>query len=301
MDISKVIIESLVQDILVNIFPKTKPVFVGSKRCTTLNLDSDLPREKHRKTWREQGADNKKTESLESEVKLLTENLKYVSKERDHQRLGLDNARMEAEKLAEENYELSEANLYLKSLAEDQSRGCVEMMTSLLEVVWAVTGHTGSGGPWQGVSERQRTQFVKLCSDLILQLTADDMNNSRKKSCEDLMLRSVLGCLVNISTSKDIVSTIRGACPALISQVVSLMCEASDVKLVRLCMMLLCNFLGRENLYTNNDPGVSDVDSERLKKLIVRLKCGDKVRIGLKDVVEKLEKCLFGNLSEAEQ
>ena len=94
------------------------------------------------------------------------------------------------------------------------------------------------------------------------------------------------------------------------------MCEASDVKLVRLCMMLLCNFLGRENLYTNNvsllfynqiinghikDPGVSDVDSERLKKLIVRLKCGDKVRIGLKDVVEKLEKCLFGNLSEAEQ
>ena len=30
---------------------------------------------------------------LESEVKLLTENLKYVSKERDHQRLGLDNAR----------------------------------------------------------------------------------------------------------------------------------------------------------------------------------------------------------------
>ena len=94
------------------------------------------------------------------------------------------------------------------------------------------------------------------------------------------------------------------------------MSEAGDVKLVRLCMMLLCNLLGRENLYTNNvsllfcnqlinghikDLGVSDVDSERLKKLIVRLKCGDKVRIGLKDVVEKLENCLFGNFSEAEQ
>lgn len=86
---------------------------------------------------------------------------------------------MEAEKLAEENHELSEANLFLRSLAEDQSRGSVEVMTSLLEVVWAVTGHTGSGGPWQAVSERQRTQFVKLCSDLILQLTSDDMNNSR--------------------------------------------------------------------------------------------------------------------------
>ena len=29
----------------------------------------------------------------ESEIKLLTENLKYVSKERDQLRLGLDNAR----------------------------------------------------------------------------------------------------------------------------------------------------------------------------------------------------------------
>ena len=81
------------------------------------------------------------------------------------------------------------------------------------------------------------------------------------------------------------------------------MSEAGDVKLVRLSMMLLCNLLGRENLYTNNVSllGVSDIDSERLKKLIVRLKCGDKVRIGLKDVVEKLENCLFGNFSEAEQ
>ena len=86
---------------------------------------------------------------------------------------------MEAEKLAEENHELSEANLELRSLAEDQSRGCVEMMTSLLEVVWAVSGHNGAGESWQGVSERQRTQFVKLCSDLILQLTADNFNYSR--------------------------------------------------------------------------------------------------------------------------
>ena len=86
---------------------------------------------------------------------------------------------METEKLAEENHELSEANLYLRSLAEDQSRGCVEMMTSLLEVVWAVSGHTGAGGPWQGVAERQRKQFVKLCSDLILQLSSNEENNSR--------------------------------------------------------------------------------------------------------------------------
>ena len=91
----------------------------------------------------------------------------------------INKIRTEAEKLAEENHELSEANLDLRSVAEDQSRGCLEMMTSLLEVVWAVTGHTGPGGPWEGVTERQRTQFVKLCSGLILQLTADDMNNPR--------------------------------------------------------------------------------------------------------------------------
>lgn len=84
MDICKVIIESLVRDIVVNVSPKytkkccyisltvilhfvrTKPVFVSSKRCATLNLISDLPMEKHRRTsnWREQGADNKITESL---------------------------------------------------------------------------------------------------------------------------------------------------------------------------------------------------------------------------------------------
>ena len=86
---------------------------------------------------------------------------------------------MEAEKLAAENHELSEANLELRNLAEDQSRGCVEMMASLLEVLWAVSGHTGAGGAWTGVSGRQRTQFMKLCSDLLLQLSADDMKNSR--------------------------------------------------------------------------------------------------------------------------
>lgn len=297
-------IESLVEDILVEIIRKNRPVFASSKRCgASLSLNrSDQPRHKQSKTSNgsDQDTDRKKTQSLESEIKLLTENLKYVSKERDQLRLGLDNARMETEKLAEENHELSEANLYLRSLAEDQSRGCLEMMTSLLEIVWAVSGHTGTGGPWQGVSERQRTQFVKLCSDLILQLSSDDGSNSRQNSCEDLILRSVLGCLVNMATCQDNLSTIKETCPALISQVVSIS-EACDVKLLRLCLMLLCNLLGRENLYTHNDIGLSDVDSERLKKLIVRLKCGDKGRSGLKDVVEKLEKCLFGNMSEAEQ
>ena len=42
-------------------------------------------------------------------------------------------------------------------------------------------------------------------------------------------------------------------------------------------------------------------DREKLKKLVVRLKCGDKARIGLKDVVDELENCLFGSFSESEQ
>ena len=37
---------------------------------------------------------------------------------------------------------------------------------------------------------------------------------------------------------------------------------------------------------------MSSEDTGTLKKLIVRLKCGDKGRIGLKDVVEKLETCI---------
>lgn len=304
MNTSKVIMESLVQDILVDIIPKTKPVFVISKRSgATLSLSSDQPSKKQSKisNWREQDKDRKTNESQDSEIKLLTENLKYVSKERDQMRLGLDNARMEAEKLAEENHELSEANLELRSLAEDQSRGCVEMMTSLLEVVWAVSGHNGAGESWQGVSERQRTQFVKLCSDLILQLTADNFNYSRQKSCEERMMRSVLGCLVNMANCKDIRPTLREACPDLISHLVTVMSVTSDVKLIRLSMMLLCNLLGRENLYTDNDSEMSSEDTGTLKKLIVRLKCGDKGRIGLKDVVEKLETCLNGHIPESEQ
>ena len=46
---------------------------------------------------------------------------------------------------------------------------------------------------------------------------------------------------------------------------------------------------------------MSSEDTGTLKKLIVRLKCGDKGRIGLKDIVEKLETCLNGHLPESEQ
>ena len=46
---------------------------------------------------------------------------------------------------------------------------------------------------------------------------------------------------------------------------------------------------------------MSSEDTGTLKKLIVRLKCGDKGRIGLKDVVEKLETCLNGHIPESEQ
>ena len=49
------------------------------------------------------------------------------------------------------------------------------------------------------------------------------------------------------------------------------------------------------------DSGISSGDTATLKKLIVRYKCGDKGRIGLKDVVEKLEICLNGHFPESEQ
>ena len=93
---------------------RNRPVFASSKRCgASLSLNrSDQPRHKQSKTSNgsDQDTDRKKTQSLgtvstyiiwyydslflqESEIKLLTENLKYVSKERDQLRLGLDNAR----------------------------------------------------------------------------------------------------------------------------------------------------------------------------------------------------------------
>ena len=67
--------------------------------------------------------------------------------------------------------------------------------------------------------------------------------------------------------------------------------------------MLLCNLLSRENLYTDNDKdlSVSSADMASIKKLLVRIKYGDKIKICLKDVVEKLEICLLGNFSESEQ
>ena len=94
--------------------------------------------------------------------------------------------------------------------------------------------------------------------------------------------------------------------------------DSNDVKLLRLTMMLMCNLLSQEHLYAatvsfvflfllwlwwrnSKDTCVFTDDREKLKKLVVRLKCGDKARIGLKDVVDKLENCLFDSFSESEQ
>jgi regulator of replication initiation timing len=245
------VVESILQDLMSCIIPKMKSVFFGTKRSggTLKNVQS---RQKQSRISDEQNTDEfrEKISKLESEINLLTENLNYVSKERDHLRLELDTERMRAEKLADENHALSETTLELRRLTEDQGRGCVQILTRVLEVVWTVTGHSGAGGLCQGLTARQMTDFVKLCSDLILQLTAEAADTTRHNSCDNqMLLKSVIGCLVNLTTHKDIMSTIQDACPSLISQLSSLMGDSNDVKLLRLTMMLMCNLLSQEHLY----------------------------------------------------
>ena len=82
--------------------------------------------------------------------------------------------RQQAEKLAVENDELEAARLELTSAAEEQSRGCVEMLGLLLDILWA----SSSASSWRDVSATQMSHFLKFGSKLILQIL--DMDNDTK-------------------------------------------------------------------------------------------------------------------------
>ena len=82
--------------------------------------------------------------------------------------------RQQAEKLAAENDELEAARLEMTSAAEEQSRGCVEMLGLLLDILWA----SSSASSWGDVSATQMSHFLKFGSKLILQIL--DMDNDTK-------------------------------------------------------------------------------------------------------------------------
>ena len=89
------------------------------------------------------------------------------------------------------------ADNYVKIIMPISTQACLDMMSMMMEFLWSVSSNA--------ITHVQFSRFLNFVIKLVSQLTGETDSNEEKR-----ILYSVLGCLVNLSSSKEILVGFNG-------------------------------------------------------------------------------------------
>jgi len=194
---------------------------------------------------------------LEEELFLLSETLKFVTEEKDRLKTIAETSRGEAESLAYENHKLTLSNSEMTSLVQEQSKECLDMMSMMMELLWSVTS--------SATSHVQFSNFLNFVTKLLSQLTGE-MDSVK----ETKIICSVLGCLVNFSSSKETLSLLTRVekFPLLVDKLAVMLSSNFDQKVLLLTMMFFQNILSADFIFQESNGFLKESTFESLVKVV---------------------------------
>jgi len=194
---------------------------------------------------------------LEEELFLLSENLKFVTEEKDRLKAIAESSRIDAESLSSENQVLTLSNSEMSLLVEEQSKACLDMMSMMMEFLWSVSSNA--------ITHVQFSRFLNFVIKLVSQLTGETDSNEEKR-----ILYSVLGCLVNLSSSKEILSILTSVdnFVLLVEKLAALLSSNCDKKMILTTMMFIQNILSADFIFKERISFLKESSRESLLKVV---------------------------------